>query len=42
MVIIHTTFGDIKLQLDTEKAPATVANFAWVNDVLKEQVDEEA
>ena len=27
MVIIHTTFGDIKLQLDTEKAPATVANF---------------
>ncbi|MCA9541005.1 MAG: carboxymuconolactone decarboxylase family protein [Myxococcales bacterium] len=22
--------------------PATVANFAWVNDVLKEQVDEEA
>ena len=27
MVIIRTTFGDIKLQLDAEKAPATVANF---------------
>ena len=27
MVIIRTTFGDITLQLDAEKAPATVANF---------------
>ena len=27
MVIIHTTFGDIKLSLDAEKAPKTVANF---------------
>jgi len=27
MVIIRTTFGDIKLELDAEKAPATVANF---------------
>jgi peptidyl-prolyl cis-trans isomerase B (cyclophilin B) len=27
MVIIHTTFGDIKLALDAEKAPKTVANF---------------
>ncbi len=27
MVIIHTTFGDIKLELDAEKAPKTVANF---------------
>jgi peptidyl-prolyl cis-trans isomerase B (cyclophilin B) len=27
MVIIHTTFGDIKLDLDAEKAPKTVANF---------------
>jgi peptidyl-prolyl cis-trans isomerase B (cyclophilin B) len=27
MVIIHTTFGDIKLELDAEKAPVTVANF---------------
>jgi peptidyl-prolyl cis-trans isomerase B (cyclophilin B) len=27
MVIIHTTFGDIKLELDAEKAPLTVANF---------------
>ena len=27
MVIIRTTFGAIKLELDAEKAPATVANF---------------
>ncbi|MBT4522309.1 MAG: peptidyl-prolyl cis-trans isomerase [Halieaceae bacterium] len=27
MVIIQTTFGDIKLELDAEKAPKTVANF---------------
>ena len=27
MVIIHTTFGDIKLELNAEKAPKTVANF---------------
>jgi len=27
MVIIHTTYGDIKLDLDAEKAPKTVANF---------------
>jgi len=27
MVIIRTTFGDIKLELDADKAPVTVANF---------------
>lgn len=27
MVIIRTTFGEIKLDLDAEKAPKTVANF---------------
>jgi peptidyl-prolyl cis-trans isomerase B (cyclophilin B) len=27
MVIIHTTFGDITLELDAEKAPKTVENF---------------
>ena len=27
MVIIRTTFGEIKLELDAEKAPQTVANF---------------
>ena len=27
MVTIRTTFGDIKLELDAEKAPQTVANF---------------
>ncbi len=27
MVTLHTTFGDIKLQLDAEKAPETVKNF---------------
>lgn len=27
MVIIRTTFGEIKLELDEEKAPKTVANF---------------
>ncbi len=27
MIIIHTTFGDIKLELDADKAPKTVANF---------------
>ncbi len=33
MVIIHTTFGDITLELDAEKAPKTVANFIqYAND----------
>ncbi len=33
MVIIRTTFGEIKLELDAEKAPQTVANFiAYAND----------
>src|SRR5262245_17883587 len=27
MVILHTTHGDIRLDLDAEKAPATVENF---------------
>ncbi len=27
MVVLHTNFGDIKLELDGEKAPKTVANF---------------
>ena len=27
MVILHTNFGDIKLDLNAEKAPSTVANF---------------
>ncbi len=27
MVILHTNFGDITLELDAEKAPKTVANF---------------
>jgi len=27
MVIIHTTFGDITLELDADKAPKTVENF---------------
>lgn len=27
MVILHTNYGDITLQLDAEKAPKTVANF---------------
>jgi len=27
MVILHTNHGDIKLELDSENAPATVANF---------------
>ncbi|WP_434355825.1 peptidylprolyl isomerase [Parasalinivibrio latis] len=27
MVTLHTTFGDIKLKLNAEKAPETVANF---------------
>lgn len=27
MVILHTNFGDIKLELNAEKAPKTVANF---------------
>jgi cyclophilin family peptidyl-prolyl cis-trans isomerase len=27
MVILHTSQGDITLELDTENAPATVANF---------------
>ena len=33
MVIIRTTFGEIKLELDAEKAPKTVANFlAYAQD----------
>lgn len=33
MVIIRTTFGEIKLELDAEKAPVTVANFLkYAND----------
>jgi peptidyl-prolyl cis-trans isomerase B (cyclophilin B) len=33
MVIIRTTFGEIKLELDAEKAPQTVANFiSYAND----------
>ena len=27
MVVLHTNFGDIKLELDADKAPKTVANF---------------
>ena len=27
MIILHTNFGDIKLELDFEKAPKTAANF---------------
>lgn len=27
MVVLHTNYGDIKLELDAEKAPKTVANF---------------
>lgn len=27
MIILHTNFGDIKLDLNTEKAPKTAANF---------------
>lgn len=27
MITLHTNFGDIKLQLNAEKAPLTVANF---------------
>lgn len=27
MITLHTTFGDIKLELDYEKAPKTAANF---------------
>jgi len=33
MVIMRTTFGEIKLELDAEKAPKTVANFiAYAKD----------
>ena len=33
MVIIRTTFGEIRLELDAEKAPKTVANFlAYATD----------
>jgi len=33
MVILHTNFGDITLELDAEKAPKTVANFLnYAND----------
>ena len=27
MVVLHTNFGDITLELDAEKAPKTVENF---------------
>ncbi len=27
MIVLHTNMGDIKLELDTEKAPKTAANF---------------
>ncbi|MFA0232435.1 peptidylprolyl isomerase, partial [Vibrio sp. 10N.261.45.A7] len=27
MIILHTNFGDIKVQLNEEKAPETSANF---------------
>ena len=27
MVILHTTFGDVKIELNTEKAPVTAENF---------------
>jgi peptidyl-prolyl cis-trans isomerase B (cyclophilin B) len=33
MITLHTTLGDITLELDAEKAPATVANFlAYAKD----------
>lgn len=33
MIIMHTTFGDITLELDAERAPKTVENFtAYIND----------
>ena len=33
MIIMRTTFGDISLELDSERAPNTVANFiAYAND----------
>jgi peptidyl-prolyl cis-trans isomerase B (cyclophilin B) len=33
MIILHTTFGDISLELDSERAPNTVANFiAYAKD----------
>ncbi len=33
MLIMHTSFGDITLELDAERAPKTVENFvAYVND----------
>lgn len=33
LVILHTNFGDIKLELDKAKAPVTVENFvSYVND----------
>ena len=33
MVTLHTTYGPIKIELDAEKAPATVANFlAYVRE----------
>lgn len=33
LVILHTNFGDIKLELNKEKAPITVENFvSYVND----------
>ena len=33
MVTLHTTYGDIRLELDAEKAPATVENFlAYARD----------
>ncbi|MGB1062404.1 MAG: peptidylprolyl isomerase, partial [Ketobacter sp.] len=33
LVILHTSMGDIKLELNKEKAPVTVENFVgYVND----------
>ena len=33
LVILHTNFGDIKLELNKEKAPITVENFvSYVKD----------
>lgn len=44
MIILHTNFGDIKVQLNEEKAPATSANFlqycrdGFYNDTLFHRV----
>jgi len=39
MVILHTTQGDITLELDAENAPATVANFVGLAEGTKEWTD---